>query len=240
MRIEEKIEKAHYAASESDIEQLAASRLANDDAVKRTDGAFLRILVASVQAKTGTATRRKLTAKDIEQQRGVLTDIYAPFYAAVLRGITTPDIAEKEGLTIEERRTRTLERNRRSNFARSAASTLHSFMKLGGDVRALQVDQLKKMDLTRFVAEHRDREPRDVVTGTLQRLERQAAAYLESDPIAGRGAVEECIQRLQELLNQPAAGGGEEPRASHRARGPTVEVLAHTQTGVRRRQQAYG
>jgi len=228
MRIEDKIDKANYMASDSEVEMLAAARFTNDEATRKVDGTYFRILVANLQSKAGAMRARKPTAKDIEQYRVLLAEVHAPYYAAVLRGVTTPDIADMEGLSKEEKRDRALERNRRSNFARSAVSTLGTFIKLGGDVRGLKVSEVRKMDLQRWIADHPEKAPATVIEDALKRLESQAAAYLETDGDAGRAAVEDCIARLQKLLDdEPEV---EAKPSAPRARGPTTNggrVQAH-------------
>jgi ElaB/YqjD/DUF883 family membrane-anchored ribosome-binding protein len=226
--IEAKIEKANYLASEHDVEALAHSRCMADDAVKRTDGAYLRILVARMQADLGDKGAGKIRAKEIEAHRAKLSDIHTALYQAVLRGVTTLDIKDEDGLSPEERRARAVARNSRAVFARSAASTLSSYIKAGGDVRRLEVRNVKKIDLQRYVQNHRlESTPVERLVATANRLAQEAAAIMKDNPEEARAQIEACIATLQALVATKAPQTVAEP--------PLVEVIAHTQTGVRRR-----
>lgn len=118
------IEKAGYVASESQIEELA-----HDVAVgKSADSTYLRVLVVAVQTALKAKRQRAATAVGVAHDR---------FYAAVLRGVGADDITPKE-------------RRRRATFARTAASTLRSFVRAGGDIRSLEVATVTKGSLRAF------------------------------------------------------------------------------------------
>jgi hypothetical protein len=238
MNIETKIEKAHFTVTEQDIELLAQTRVTSDEATKRMDGTYLRILVATMQGDKEIGLwgrgKRALAPADIEAHRAKLADIHAKFYPAVLRGVTTADVADKDGLAPEDRRERARVRNSRATFARSAASTLQAFIKLGGDVRKLDPKTMKKMDLQRFIIEHREpTAPAAQLESTANRLIKDAADLLAADPDAGRVQVEHAIAALQALLGE----GVPAPQAAPRTRDPTAVVSHNLQVTRRRREQ---
>lgn len=164
------LERAGYVASEEQIEQLA-----RDVAVgKKADSTYLRVLVAAVQSALKAKRQRAVTALQSAHER---------FYPAILRGVGADDVAPKE-------------RTRRATFARTATSTLRTFAKAGGDIRALDVAEVTKASLRQFTAP-------EVPTGT--RAERSAArataALLRSlkrmEPAEARVALDTAVKALQ-------------------------------------------
>jgi hypothetical protein len=207
MTILDTIEKKHYVATEHDVEQLAASHFNSDVLTKRSDGQYLRILVAAMKSQfgNGRSARRKLSPADTETYRAFLTETHGKLYAAVLRGVTTPDCADDEVLAADERRQRAAVRNGRAGFARSSASTLQSFLKAGGDVRTLDVNTVTKGALRAAVAATKEPDiaPEATAAGAaLRRLERDIGALVEVNHDAGRELVEEAMERLQAILDQ--------------------------------------
>lgn len=202
--IENKIEKAHYVASEHDVELLAAAHLATSEATKRTDGQYLRILVQALKAQfNGVRGKRRATKPELDNHSAFLAETHTKLYQAVLRGVTTEDVADDETLDIEERRARATVRNNRAGFARSSASTLQMFIRAGGDVRGLDVETVTKTALRTWAkANTPDAKPRqEFIMSALTRLEREAVALVAEDPDEGRTVVEECMARLQTILD---------------------------------------
>lgn len=200
----DKIEKAHYVANEHEVELLAAAHHSSTEAVKRTDGAYLRILIASLQAKfTITNRKRRLSADELHRHAEHVTETHGRLYHAVIRGVTTPEVADNATLTPDERRGRAGIRNARAAFARSAASTLQAFIKAGGDARALDVDAVTKTSLRVFVMDKEGQRPKmELIMTALHRVERQVIVLIDEDPDQARAAVEECMARLQRILDE--------------------------------------
>lgn len=204
--IEEKIEKAHYVASEQDVELLAAAHLACDEATKRTDGAYLRILIAGLQAQFGRPTRGKrkeLNKADLDTQSTFLADLHGKLYQAVLRGVATNEVAvNPERVKPDEQRRRVALINARANFARSAASTIQSYIRAGGDIRTLVVETVTKSGLRTWVRASQGAPPSvGKIESALHRIELQARAMMADNPDEARELVEECVRRLQSLLH---------------------------------------
>lgn len=215
--IENKIEKAHYVANEHDVELLAAAHLATTEASKRTDGQYLRILVQALKSQfDGVRGKRRPTTAELENHSAFLADTHTRLYVAVLRGITTPDVEDDETLTVEERRERAAVRNNRAGFARSSASTLQMFIRAGGDVRTLDVAVVTKTSLRTWTkANTPDATPRqDFIMSALTRLEREARTLVAEDPDEGRTVVEDCMKRLQVILDDLDKADEEAPHVA--------------------------
>jgi hypothetical protein len=146
-----KLEHGHYVMTEAQVESLALERYNNAAVVLRADSTYLKGLVVAAQAKLGNGrkTRVKINA---EAQHTVLNEVHERFYAAVLRGVTTHDVASDDALDSKEKQRRSLERNRRSAFARSAKSTLSAYITAGGDLRTLDVEAVTKAALRKAIA----------------------------------------------------------------------------------------
>ena len=220
-----KIVKAHYVIhNESEVESLAHERYASNTVVSQADGTYLRVLLVASQAQLGRPRGR--AAKFVaETQVTVLTAVNEKFYPAVLRGITTPDIAVEAGLDSKEQRRRSLERNARSAFARSAMSTLVAFVKGGGDLRGLNPEEVTKSALRAAVAPP---EPQDKVERQVQRasgaLLRAIGRRARDNPEAAREEVSKVMDDLQRVLD--SLNGDEEHAETTtvvgvRDRGPT-------------------
>lgn len=202
IKIEDKIESKRYVASEHDVELLAAAHLACDDATKRVDVSYLRILVATLQSRfNGVKGRRKVSASDLENHSAFLAETHTKLYAFVLRGVTTPEVVDEETLDPDTRRGRAAVRNSRAAFARSSASTLQAFIRAGGDVRGLDVDSVKKSALRAWAAAQQPSAPGDAIQAALKKLEREATTLAEDDPDTAKEAIEGVMERLQAILD---------------------------------------
>lgn len=202
-----KILKANFVATPHDVELLAAAHLGASDTAKRADGSYLCILVAALQAQfNGVRNKKAPTQPELDNHSKFLADTHTAFYQSVLVGITTDDVADSEALSTEERRARATVRNNRAGFARSSASTLQGFIRAGGDVRKLDVATVSKTALRTWTkANTVGATPRqDFIMSALKRMEREAKALLAEDPDEGRQTVEECMERLQGLLDDLA------------------------------------
>lgn len=202
MKIEDKIESKSYVASDHDVELLAAAHLACSDATKRADVSYLRILVASLQARFNGLRGRKKAPADLKEHSEYLAEIHTRLYAFVLKGVTTPEVVDEETLDADTRRARAGVRNGRAAFARSSASTLQLYIRAGGDVRGLQVADVSKAQLRAFAKSKAPPTPRnELVLTSLKRVESEVLALAEDDADAAREVVEECMERLQKILD---------------------------------------
>lgn len=191
--------KNQYSMNEKQVEALAAEYGTASAETQRVGMTYLRVIVAACQAVLGKVKRGRV-ARDTQIQ--VLEDVTARYYAAVLRGITTPELAPDSALDQAEQTRRSRERNRRSTFARSSKSTLAAFVNTGGDIRALEVETVTRDPLLAAV-----RSARGVSVST-HRLERAQAAILrlvaaeaKNDPGGARADLEGTIEVLQNALD---------------------------------------
>jgi len=208
-KIEDKLESKNYVATDHDVELLASAHLANTDAAKRYDVSYLRILVQAVKARfNGVKGRRKISVADSENHSKYLAEVHTRLYAFVLKGITTPEVVDEDGLEVDTRRARAAVRNSRAAFARSSASTLQMFIRSGGDVRGLDVTTVGKSQLRAWAKaqEPEHNAAAEAIQSALKRVEREIA---DLDPDEARTTIEDAMQRLQGILDgldKPDAG----------------------------------
>lgn len=207
MNIQQTIVKAHYVATEQQVEQLAGAQYTASTEVEGYNNTYLRVLVVDVQSQVGTKKRGRTLA--IDAQLTVVTQSHDKFYPAVLRGVTTPDVDSDvldhetgKPLLPPERSRRALERNRRSTFARTAKTTLVNFVKGGGDVRTLDAETVTKARLRAAIA------PPEPATRLARQIQRAQGALIRAidrqargDPGGAHEALETAIEALQAHLD---------------------------------------
>lgn len=133
------LESKNYIATPADIAAMAKAYGAALDTGGAVRAHYLRALVATTQYELGAKPRQR-TAGDIEptldrdtvqKHLTALETVHEKFYAVVLENINgNAD-----------------ERNRRSNFARSAVSTVRAFVRTGRDITLLAAARLTKAAL---------------------------------------------------------------------------------------------
>lgn len=200
-KIEEKLESKQYVASDHDVELLAAAHLACSEASKRADVSYLRILVQQLQSRfNGVKGRRRASAADLQNHSKFLAEVHTRLYVFVLKGVTTPEVVDEETLDVDTRRGRAAVRNSRAGFARSSASTLQAFIRAGGDVRSLDVAAVSKSQLRTWAnAQQPDHNSAAAaIQSAIRRVEREA---MEMEPDDARTTIEDCMQRLQAILD---------------------------------------
>lgn len=216
----DKIVSAHHVASEAQIESLALEAYKAGTIVQRIDGIYLRVLVAGCQAELGPVRRGR--APNAEAQLAVIERIHEKFYAAVLRGVTTSDVAAEEGLETAERNRRTLERSRRSTFARTAKSTLVSFARNGGDIRGLKPDNVTKAELRATLPPGASQETVTPIVRAQRTLVAEITKQAKDDPGGARAELERVMDELQAVLDSLDDG--------HTGTTTTVAQRAHART----------
>jgi hypothetical protein len=214
-----------YVMTEVQIEALASERTNSLLGAETMAGTYLRALVTGSQSKLGPKRGKTPTE---ETQLAALEAVAVPFYAAVLRGVTTDEIAIDATVEHAEAVTRNRERNRRATFARTAKSTLVAWVKAGGDLRAIDVATVTKGELRASTA---------AATGgllgvppetRLQRAQRAIlAAVAREGPDVARAHLEGVIAALQEALDElPEVDAGESTVIRTRAGAPTFREPA--------------
>lgn len=230
MTILEKIESNHYVANDAQVEGLAHECYKAGIAVQRTDGIYLRVLIAGCQAKLGATKRGR--APSVESQLSVVEQVHERFYAAVLRGVTTPDVVNEGNLEAAERNRRTLERNRRSNFARQSKSTLAAYAAAGGDIRAIEVATVTKGAL-------RVATPATQAGGAVGRIPQAQSALIRAveavakvDPGGARAALEEAMEAFQKVLDSLDGEPAHSSTTTIVSRGAARSGPTRTRVGV--------
>ncbi len=198
--------KNAYMMTEAQVEALATERITGAAAVDQLDGTYLRGLVAGAQSKLG-AKRGRSPAATVQLE--ALEGIAVSFYAAVLRGVVTADIALGSTLDAAEVSRRTLERNRRATFARTAKSTLVAWIKAGGDIRGLDAATVSKSELRASVVAAKGEAP---PTSRIERAQRAIlAAVAREGPGEARAHLQAVVAALQAALTELPSGNGVKP-----------------------------
>lgn len=231
-----KLEAHPAGATEAQIEQLALAMYTAGSTARRGDMTYFRVLLVACQAKLGKRGPGRRPSLDSAAQLTVLEATNDRFYAAVLRGVTTPDVVHEDGLETAERQRRMLERNRRSGFARSAVATLRAFAGAGGDLRGLDPSTASKSAVRAALA---PAEPTDKVARQIQRAEgslvRSIRRQARASPDEARATVERLMDEFQKLIDglgdEDAADlGATTTVAARGARGP--QATQRTRVGV--------
>lgn len=186
-----------YTMDDKQVEALASERTRCAGVVSGFDGVYLKALVAGTQARLVKAGKRPETVT----QLAALDLVAVPFYAAVLRGVVTDEIALGADLEAAEAQRRTRERNRRATFARSAKSTLVAWVKAGGDVRALAAATVGKSELR--IATVKAQAAREPAGAQIERAQRAIlAAAAREGPEEARAYLGAAIEALQDALDR--------------------------------------
>lgn len=221
MNVLDKIIKAHYVADEAQVEALARQHYTASTEASAAGSTYLRVLVAGVQAQLGP--KRGRSRVDATAALSVLEAVHGRFYAAVLNGITTPEVAPDDSLDAKVTTARARERNRRSTFARSSKSTLATFIKGGGDLRVVTVATVTKRQLREAVAPP---EPTDRVE---RRITRAQAVLVRAAKRMARDNVDNAQQMLADVIDalqgELDALGEEQP--AHDETQAATTMVAH-------------
>jgi hypothetical protein len=195
----EKLETGTTVATEAQVESLALESYKAGTLIQRTDGIYLRVVVIACQARLGSVGTRRRPINP-EAQMTVLEQVHDRYYAAVLRGVTTPDVANEGNLEAAERNRRTLERNRRSNFARQSRSVLGKYVEAGGDLRTLDPATVTKTALREATKPGAVGES-EPVTRAQDAIIRAITKQAKEDPSAARAELEKVMDALQAVLD---------------------------------------
>lgn len=165
--------KTGYIVSDATLTDLTKSFVHGIEEAESVRGNFFKILVAHSKRALGKwQVKRATTEKALE----AVTEAYDHLYAVVLDAVTTPDLLPSPDVSQEERTRRSVERNRRSTFARSAKATLVAAIGAGARLAAMDPATITKEELRRLYAG--DGGARD--SGTVQERVTKAETRLES------------------------------------------------------------
>jgi hypothetical protein len=208
MNILTQIANANYLATPETIEKLAATRFDSQALADRAQGTYFRAVLASTQkAIAGKPTlrvrgngRAALTAPQIANHLETFERVNAELYGAVIRGSVTPEVADSESLKPEVRRERSLARNRRTNYARTAASAIRGFIRGGGDLTRIAVGSATKSELLKRGVNATTGTPESRVERAATRLMSSLEALGKDDEVAARELLQTTLKKSTELL----------------------------------------
>lgn len=124
----------------ADIRALARRAVEGRTAVLEARGEYLRALVGSAQLELAKTP-------DLNHMAAVKA-VHRKFYPVVQEATATPDIKLDKKQAPAERKRRALERNRRTNFARSAYGTIRRWLRAPGhDLTKLDAMKVTKSQL---------------------------------------------------------------------------------------------
>lgn len=208
------LEARSFVATPADVETLARQQIAG----ATVPATYLRVLIATTQSELGTEPRQRTTkvgkidADTIQLHLTTLEAVHERFYAIVLR-------------VAQETYRGARERNVATNFARTALSTLRSWMRAGHDIRDLAAARVSKESLRRATPRRSRAGPaprtliRRVETMT-QRLDAVVSAVPEAGRAEMRPAIEAAIQKLASYLMAWGGPAVREPVVAAREHRP--------------------
>jgi hypothetical protein len=183
-KLNQNLESIVFLTNAAEITALAATIMQSAEAEVGGRATYLRSLLANVQIELAgkpvlRAPRGSVTAPDKERSLAAFEKVNAVFYEAVLAALPTGGNA--------------LDRNARTSFARSSASTLRRAISTGWNPLSLEVHKVSKVTLRRFIDAHRAPAPPN-----LKRIQATVKRYIEK--IAGAVEKLENDQEATDLL----------------------------------------
>lgn len=200
-----------WVATAEQVGELARVYVDHQTELANIGGSYLKVLIAStlhaLGAEIRTAPLRGRAPKhdeaEKERQSKAFEEVQGSFYGAVLSAVIPAELQDDEGKPQSVRSANALERNRRTNFARSAASTVRSFLRNGGDLRILNVSTVTKGQLAELAASKAPAKPEAVVLGNrVEAVGKRALRLLEKLAKEDEGAAR---HRLEALVSMFAA-----------------------------------
>jgi hypothetical protein len=189
-----------YILSDVALAGLARNYAAGVDSVRGIRGSYLRILLAHTQRELEKAGVKRPTEEAVLE---AVNTVHDHQYGVIAGAVITPEIADAEGLTIDQRKWRASERNRKLNFARSAKSTLVRAVKAGLKVMGQNPAEVTKESLRKTWASPATDEPVTIeqkITRTETRLEELVKELAAEDNDAAQRVVAQLHAKLAGLV----------------------------------------
>lgn len=187
--------------SDEQLAQMARDYAAAIDSTAQVRTTFLQMLVARTQALL--RNRRGPTAAQIRESVRL---VYDRMYGVVLHAIVTDDLKHDDKLSAIEKTRRAVERNRRSNFARTAKYALDAWLDAGGKLMTVKASEVTKEFLRRLTPARDGSGATGLVRSaarTGDRLVKVAAQLVAEDRDLAERTVEGLITKLQQLIAKP-------------------------------------
>lgn len=178
------ISESGYSATADQIRELGALSVGATRLKDAIGTTYIRALVRTAQDTLSVSSKTWSEA---------LSYAHTSMYPDVLVGVTTDDVKPLLPLPQyrPENKRRSLERNSRSNFARTAASAVRKFINRGGDLEGLEVANLTKASVIASTTNLTDANPMDdigpqtspthAVCGNLERAWTRFVRALDKD-----------------------------------------------------------
>lgn len=186
----------HYLASDQEVQTLARGYVDGAGRVAGVRSSYLRVLAAHAkhQLVEDVGGPRRVARATLEAQAEALRVADARLYAIILGAVIGPELELNDALEIGERRKRVLERNRRTNFARTAKATLQRFIENGGNLGTVDPDTATKAQLT--VGSVGKATLVDKAKAAATRFERLVKRLMKEDPDFANELVEHVLDTV--------------------------------------------
>lgn len=176
-----------YLTTDADIEDLARKLFAADSTGGTLRGTYFRSLLAITQQQLGVASPRTttpralatLSAPERDLHLAALKEAHARCYGAVLRVLGKDQ-----------------DRNRKSNFARTAFSALGAWARVGGSLLELNIKDVSKDKLRALTRERIAPAAKPVLARTISMLLKAAKELAESDPKSAASQLQTAMNEL--------------------------------------------
>lgn len=194
------LESKHFVASPTDVEEITKAVL--DAQLTGTGGRadYLKALIATTQHALGSPPKQrnapssKIVAETRVRHLLALEETHKIFYGSV-------DKAAREILGLGRN---AKELNRRTNFARSAMSTVRAWIRVGNDITGLAAARVTKSSLAVIAKKQKVTSPK-VLTNRVRKYQNRFLQNViklsETDKDAARETLETIMAKLQATLD---------------------------------------
>lgn len=165
-----------YDISDADVKELCETKLASGEVDKSLNDGYFRVLFKRTQMGTALPT--------VSNRLQALEEADARLYPIVLEVVNSLDeCAPNDSDSAEIKKVKAQKRNERTNYARSAKSTIKAAIMGGIEIETKQVGDLGKTALAKETREKLpDRDLREAALSVIHVLERKMAALYHADP----------------------------------------------------------
>jgi hypothetical protein len=246
-----KLEHNSFVATAADIEALTKEQLVATATSVRSKVTYLRALIATTQDKLGLAPRVrqgkgapvKLKPEEIVVQLAALEEVHANFYTAVLKAIDDTPLTEDEKPK-SGRTSAAAIKARRATFARTAMSTVRTWIKAGRSLAGIAPSRITKGALVIQHGQKKKRlsSPKRLLTRAEKQSKDLIATLLELSETDKESAVKEyqaLVGVLSDQLAKLSVGATRDAAqaiAEHRPLRIKGTVFVPTATSVLRQQ----